>query len=108
MIIRTKKKNTICIPYQQGKLFQRFEEEKSFVNLVKELKVHKTTMIFRINVYLEDNCCLISLTMQDKLFCRFEDKGKFVNLVKELKVHKATMIFKINIYLEDHCCFVNF
>ena len=44
------KKNIICIAYQQDKLFLRFKEKKKFVNLVKEFKVHKTAMIFKINI----------------------------------------------------------
>lgn len=41
-IIRIKKES-ICIAYQQGKLFRRFKEQEKF-------KVHKTTMIFKINL----------------------------------------------------------
>ena len=49
-IIRTKKKNIICIAYHQEKVFQKFKEKDKFIKLVKEVKAHKTTMIFKINI----------------------------------------------------------
>ena len=49
-IIRTKKKNIISIAYQQRKVFRRFKEKQKFIVLVKEFKVHKSTMIFKINI----------------------------------------------------------
>ena len=51
-IIRTKKKGIIWIAYHQGKVFKRFNKEKEkFITLVNKLGVHKTTIIFKINVY---------------------------------------------------------
>ena len=49
-VILTKKKNIIRIAYQQGKLFPKFKEKEKFIKLVKELKVHKITIIFKINI----------------------------------------------------------
>ena len=49
-IIRTKKKNIVCIGYHQGKVFRRFKEKKKFIKLLKVFKVHETTMIFKINI----------------------------------------------------------
>ena len=49
-VILTKKKNIIRIAHQQGKLFRKFKEKGKFIKLVKELKVHKITIIFKINI----------------------------------------------------------
>ena len=49
-IIRTNKKNIISAAYQQGKAFRKFKEKKKFINLIKEFKVHETTIIFKINI----------------------------------------------------------
>ena len=49
-IIRTKKKNIISIAYHQGKVFKRFKDKKKFIKLVNEFKVHKSAIIFKINI----------------------------------------------------------
>ena len=36
--------------YHQGQVFKRFKEKKKFAKLIGELGIHKTTIIFRINV----------------------------------------------------------
>ena len=45
-IICTKNKN-ISITYHQGKVFKRFKDKEKFIKLVNELKVQKTTIIFK-------------------------------------------------------------
>ena len=50
-IIRTKKENTTSIVYHQGKCFKRFKGKEKFIKLVSEFKVHKSTIIFKINVF---------------------------------------------------------
>ena len=50
-IIRTKKKGVICITYHQEKVFKKFKDKEKFIKLVNEFKVHKTTIIFKINIY---------------------------------------------------------
>ena len=50
-IIRTKKKNIISIAYHQGKVFKRFKDEEEFIRLVNEFKVHRSTIIFKINIF---------------------------------------------------------
>ena len=52
-IIKTKNKGIINVAYHQGQVFKRFEEKEKFAKLVSELGIHKTTIIFRINVF---NC----------------------------------------------------
>ena len=36
--------------YHQEKVFKRFKEKQKFIKLVNEINVHKTTMIFKINI----------------------------------------------------------
>ena len=50
-IIKTKNKGIINVAYHQGQVFKRFKEKEKFVKLVSELKIHKTTIIFRINIF---------------------------------------------------------
>ena len=50
-IIRTKDKNIVSVEYHQGKLFKRFKDTKKFIKLVNEFKVHKSTIIFKINIF---------------------------------------------------------
>ena len=49
-IIKTKRKGIINVAYHQGQVFKRFKEKEKFAKLVSELGIHKTTMIFKINV----------------------------------------------------------
>ena len=50
-IIRTKKKGIIRIAYHWGKLLKKFKDKEKFVTLVNKLGIHKTTIIFKINIY---------------------------------------------------------
>ena len=50
-IIKTKKKGIIKVAYHQGQVFIRFKEKEKFAKLVSELGIHKTTIIFKINVF---------------------------------------------------------
>ena len=50
-ILRTKRKGIISVVYHQGKVFSRFREKKKFVRLVANFKIHKNTIIFKINVF---------------------------------------------------------
>ena len=50
-IIKTKKKGIINVAYHQGKVFKRFKEKEKFATLVSELRIHKTTIIFKVNVF---------------------------------------------------------
>ena len=49
--IKTKNKGIINRAYHQGKVFKRFKEKEKFAKLVSELRIHKTTIIFRINIF---------------------------------------------------------
>ena len=49
-IIKTKNKGIINVAYQ-GQVFKRFKEKEKFAKLVGELGFHKTTIIFKINIF---------------------------------------------------------
>ena len=49
--IKTKKKGIINVTYHQGQVSKRFKEKQKFSKLVNELRVHKTTIILKINVF---------------------------------------------------------
>ena len=50
-IIKTKNKGIINVVYHQGQVFKRFKGKEKFAKLVSELGIHKTTIIFRINIF---------------------------------------------------------
>ena len=50
-IINTKKKGIINVAFYQGQIFKRFKEKEKFAKLVNELRIHKATIIFKINVF---------------------------------------------------------
>ena len=50
-IIGTRKKGINRIAYYQGKVFKKFKEKEKFITLVNKLGVHKTTIIFKINIF---------------------------------------------------------
>ena len=50
-ITKTKKKGIINVAFHQGQIFKRFKEKEKFAKLVSELGIHKTTIIFKRNVF---------------------------------------------------------
>ena len=50
-IIRTKKTGIIRIAYRQGKVFKKFKDKENFITLFNKLGIHKTTIIFKINIF---------------------------------------------------------
>ena len=50
-IIKTKKKGITSVAFHQEKGFKRFKEKEKFVKLVRELGIHKTTILFKMNVF---------------------------------------------------------
>ena len=53
-IIRTKKKGIINIAFHQGKVFKKFKDKEKFITLISRLGIHKTTIIFKINIFKLD------------------------------------------------------
>ena len=50
-IIQTKQKGIIRIAYHQGKVFKKFKDKEKFITLFNKLGIHKTTIIFKINIF---------------------------------------------------------
>ena len=50
-ILCSKRKGIIAVAFYQGKIFQRFKEKEKFQQMVKKLKIHKSMIIFKINVF---------------------------------------------------------
>ena len=50
-VIKMKNKGIINVAHHQGQVFKRFKEKEKFAKLVSELGIHKTAIIFRINVF---------------------------------------------------------
>ena len=50
-ILRTKRKSIVAVAYYQGKIFKRFKEKEKFIQMVSKLKIHKSTIIFKINIF---------------------------------------------------------
>ena len=49
-IIKANKNNIIFFAYQQGKVFRKFKENRKFKSLVKQFKITKGPIIFKINI----------------------------------------------------------
>ena len=77
-IIKTKKKGIIRIAYHQGKDFKKFKDREKFVKMVIWLGIHKTTIIFKINVF---KLC----ERYPKLLKSFKGLGFFKNSHKDIK-----------------------
>ena len=41
----------ISVVYYQGKIFKRFKEKEKLIQMVSRLKIHKSTIIFKINIF---------------------------------------------------------
>ena len=39
------------VAFDQGKIFKRFKENEKFQEMVGKLKIHKSTITFKINVF---------------------------------------------------------
>ena len=50
-ILRTKRKGIIAVAFHQGKVFKCFKEKEKFMQMVGKLKIHKSTIVFKINLF---------------------------------------------------------
>ena len=50
-IIKMKKKGIISTEYHQDKVFKNFKDKEKFVEIVSRLEIHKSTIVFKINVF---------------------------------------------------------
>ena len=78
-IIKTKKKGIINVAFHQGQAFKRFKENEKFAKLISELGIHKTTIIFKINVFKLSK-------KHPKLLKSSIGFGIFKNYYKDIKV----------------------
>ena len=46
-----KKKNITSKAYHQGKVFKIFRDKEKFIKLVNDFKVHKSSIIFKTNIF---------------------------------------------------------
>ena len=49
-ILHTKRKGIIQVAFYQGNVLKHFKEKEKFIQMVGKLKIHKSTIIFKINV----------------------------------------------------------
>ena len=49
-IIKSKKRNIVWLAYQQGKVFEKFKESTKFIEMIKQFRVGRSTIIFKINI----------------------------------------------------------
>ena len=49
-IIKSKKRNVVWLAYQQGKVFEKFKESTKFIEMIKQFRVGRSTIIFKINI----------------------------------------------------------
>ena len=50
-ILRTKRKGIISVMYYQGKILKRFKEKEKFIQMVSKLKILKSNINFKINIF---------------------------------------------------------
>ena len=50
-ILRINRKGIISVAYYQVKLFKRFKEKEKFIQMVSNLKIHKSTIVLKINIF---------------------------------------------------------
>ena len=50
-IVRTKKKGIINIAFHQDKVFKKFKDKEKFIALISRLAIHKSTIIFKRNIF---------------------------------------------------------
>ena len=41
----------MSLAYYQGEIFKRFKEKEKFIEMIGKLKIHKSILIFKINVF---------------------------------------------------------
>ena len=49
-IINSKKCNILWLAYQQGQIFEKFEMNDNFINMVKKFGIGKSIVLFKISI----------------------------------------------------------
>lgn len=69
VVIRSRKKGTLKVPFRKGRILKHFKESKGFVKIIKKLRVIRSTVYFKINLlkilekYLKLTKSLLSLNV---------------------------------------------
>lgn len=69
VVIRSRKKGTLKIAFRKGRILKHFKESKGFVEIIKKLRVSRSTVYFKINLlkilekYLKLTKSLLSLNV---------------------------------------------
>ena len=69
VVIRSRKKGTLKVPFKKGRILKHFKESKGFVKIIKKLRVIRSTVYFKINLlkilekYLKLTKSLLSLNV---------------------------------------------
>ena len=50
-ILRVERKDAVVVAFYQGKIFKCFKDKEKFQQMVGQLKIRKSTIIFKINVF---------------------------------------------------------
>ena len=50
-ILRIKRKGIISIAFHQNKVFKHFKKKEKFIQMIGKLKIYKSTIVFKINVF---------------------------------------------------------
>ena len=50
-ILFAKKKTVMSIAYHQAQVFKRFKDNETFIKVVNGFKLHKSTIIFKMNIF---------------------------------------------------------
>lgn len=48
VVIRSRKKGTLKVPFKKGRILKHFKESKGFVKIIKKLRVIRSTVYFKI------------------------------------------------------------
>ena len=94
-IIKTKRKGIINVAYHQGQVFKRFKEKEKFAKLVSELRIHKTTIICKINVFkLRKKYPTLSTFLKNFLKVIIRTLKQFVKKMKKIFSDERFLSFK--------------
>ena len=86
-ILRTKRKGMISVVYYQGKIFKRFKEKEKLIQMVSRLKIHKSTIIFKINIFklIDKHPRLMKSSVSDFDFSEEFFEGYQENMCRKFK-----------------------
>ena len=103
-ILRTKRKGIVSGAYYLGKIFKGFKEKEKFIQMVNKIKIHKRSIIFKINIFKliekqpglmkPSNLCHINCPL---IYKKINKACLYVIGIRELHQIRMNMIF-MNMY----------